>query len=88
MDQSCALLLRLPWTVVLCAQGLQESTQLCAPDGITYTTAEDLTRMLSDWVVLTSLVDIMVKEIATQVQSDIVLSKKMKLSVLHSSLSK
>ena len=67
LDESRALLLKLPWTVELRVQGLQESMCLHAPKGITYTSAEDLTRMLSDRMVSTSLVDIMIEEIVAQV---------------------
>lgn len=76
LDQSRALLLGLPWTIELHAEGFQESTRLRAPGGITYTSAEDLTRMLSDRMISTSLMDIMVEEIAARVRSDITLSKK------------
>jgi hypothetical protein len=79
LDESCALLLTLPWTVQLCVLRLQASTCLCALGGVTYTSADNLTRILSDRMVSTSLVDFMIEEIAAQVQSDPMLSKKYKI---------
>ena len=76
LDESCALLLKLPWTVQLRVQGLQTSTHLHTPEGVTYTSIEDLARMLSDRMISTSLVDLMFEEIAAGVQSKPMLSKK------------
>jgi hypothetical protein len=73
LDQTRALLLALPWTVELHAEG---SRYPPIPGGIIYTSAEDLTRMLSDRMLLNSLVDVMVETIAARVRGDLALSMK------------